>query len=244
MPAWPEPGELPDAGLPAARFPVIGSFGNLTTTKRVPQLLSAFARVREEFPDALLLLVGRPTSGVALAPLLAAERLDDRHVLRLDYVDERRLWALMSASDVAVNLRWPTMGETSGTAIRSLVLGRPLVVSDVGWFGELPDDAVEKVPVGEREVENLATALLRLGRDDALRDQLGKAGQGYVRREHDLGRVVDAYVAAVEEGAGAELLRTAVLREVADAASDVGLGASGAELSRVSEALSEVGLGD
>ena len=44
----------------------------------------------------------------------------------------------MGACDVHVSLRSPTMGETSGTAIRALALGKPLVVSDVGWFAELP----------------------------------------------------------------------------------------------------------
>ena len=60
-----------------------------------------------------------------------------RGLVREGYVDEARLWALMKACDVHVSLRSPTMGETSGTAIRALSLGKPLVVSDVGWFAEL-----------------------------------------------------------------------------------------------------------
>ena len=58
----------------------------------------------------------------------------------------------MAACDACVSLRSPTMGETSGTAIRALSLGKPLVVSDVGWFSELPDDVALKVPVDEDEV--------------------------------------------------------------------------------------------
>ena len=52
------------------------------------------------------------------------------------------MWSLMAACDVLVNLRYPTMGETSGSVIRALGLAKPLLVSDVGWFSELPDDAV------------------------------------------------------------------------------------------------------
>jgi len=73
-------------------------------------------------------------------------------------VDERRLWALMAGVDVCVNLRQPTMGETSGSVVRALTLGRPLVVSDVGWFSELPAEVALKVPVDDREVETLASA--------------------------------------------------------------------------------------
>jgi hypothetical protein len=136
------------------------------------------------------------------------------------------------------------MGETSGTAIRALVLARPLVVSDIGWFSELPDDAVAKVAVGPREVDELSELLSRLCGDGGLREGLGARGEAYVRREHDLERVAEAYVAALEEAAGRELVRDEVVGQVSRAASDVGLQATSPELSDVGKALSEVGLGD
>jgi glycosyltransferase involved in cell wall biosynthesis len=244
-PAWPQPERVPDAGLPPGRWPVIGCFGNITTTKRIPQLLEAFAGLRTEFPEAQLVLAGRPGSGFALEPEL--ERLGlrrEQHVLQLDYVNEPRLWALIAASTVSVNLRWPTMGETSGTAIRALVLGRPLVVSDLGWFSELPDETVAKIPAGPDEVGILTETLTRLCRDAGRREELGRAGRAYVRDNHDLEDVAEAYTAALEEAAGRELVRAEVLGEVARAASEVGLGPLSPELEPVGEALSEIGLGD
>jgi glycosyltransferase involved in cell wall biosynthesis len=245
MPAWPKLAQLPPAELPTGRRPVIGCFGYLTTTKRIPQLVEAFVGVRREFPEALLVLAGRPTPGFALDPLLERHGLRrDRDVMELDYVDEARLWSLMAESDICVNLRWPTMGETSGTAIRALSLGRPLVVSDIGWYAELPDDAVAKVAAGPTEVEELTQVLSGLSGDAELRERLGGSGEAYVRREHDLGRVAEAYAAALEESAGRELVRGEVLGEVSRAASDVGLEPSSPELSDVGRAVSEVGLGD
>ena len=245
MPAWPKLAQLPPAELPTGRRPVIGCFGYLTTTKRIPQLVEAFVGVRREFPEALLVLAGRPTPGFALDPLLERHGLRrDRDVMELDYVDEARLWALMAESDICVNLRWPTMGETSGTAIRALSLGRPLVVSDIGWYAELPDDAVAKVAAGPTEVEELTQVLSGLSGDAELRERLGGSGEAYVRREHDLGRVAEAYAAALEESAGRELVRGEVLGEVSRAASEVGLEPSSPELSDVGRAVSEVGLGD
>jgi len=35
---------------------------------------------------------------------------------------------------VAVNLRHPTAGETSGTVIRLLGMGKPLIVNDTGIY--------------------------------------------------------------------------------------------------------------
>ena len=244
MPAWETPGPLAPAGLPPERRPVIGCFGHLTKTKRLPQLLEAFARLRAEFPEALLLLVGRPAAGVSFEAMLDRYGLSGDRVLHFDYVDEPRLWSLMSAADISVNLRWPTMGETSGTAVRSLVLGSPLVVSDIGWFSELPDGAVAKIPVGTDEVDVLTETLARLCRDAGRRDELGGAGRAYVRRVHNLERVADAYAAALEETAGRDGVRAEVLTEVAQAAQEIGLEPTSPELERVGDALSEVGFGD
>ncbi len=67
------------------------------------------------------------------------------------------------------------MGETSGTAIRALALGKPLVVSDVGWFAELPDDVALKVPVDDDEVDTLVAALDLLASRPDVRAAMGAA---------------------------------------------------------------------
>ena len=74
---------------------------------------------------ARLLLVGATSPGFDLDRRLQRLGLDGAGLVREGYVDERRLWELMVAADVHVNLRSPTMGETSGTAIRALSLGKP-----------------------------------------------------------------------------------------------------------------------
>jgi glycosyltransferase involved in cell wall biosynthesis len=237
-PAWPDPRVEPAR---VEGSPVIGCFGNLNASKRVPQLLEAFARVRAERTEARLLLVGGRAPGFDLASRIDSMSLDG--VTREDYVDEARLWSLMAACDVCVALRAPTMGETSGTAIRALVLGRPLVVSDLGWFSELPDDVALRVPVDEREVDVLATALSLLTGSGQAREAMSRAAREYVRSEHDLDRVADAYVAALEEAAGGPAVRDAVLGEVSRAAADVGIEADSREADELAERLREVRLG-
>ena len=228
-PAWPVPGVEPAA---VEGRPLFGCFGHLNETKRIPELLKAFGRFREQRPEARLLLVGAASRRVA-------GRAHGEGVLREDYVDERRLWSLMAACDACISLRFPTMGETSGSAIRALSLGKPLVVSDVGWFAELPDDAALKVPVDEREVETLAAALELLAADGGVRDAMSAAARALAEREHRLDRVADLYAAALEEAAGGDAVSEAVLRDVAGAASDVGL----ERTDELAERLGEVGLG-
>jgi glycosyltransferase involved in cell wall biosynthesis len=228
-PAWPDPAV---AAEDVAGEPVVGCFGNINASKRIPQLLEAFAALRSEHPEARLLLVGAD---------LDARLVDLPHgVERVDYVDEARLWALMRACDVCVSLRAPTMGETSGSAIRALVLGKPLVVSDVGWFAELPDEVALKVPVDAHEAETLGAALELLASNDRARTAMGDAARAYVAAEHDLDRSAEAYVAALEEAAGGEAVKDAVVGEVAEAAAEVGMAEEAAEIARL---LNEVRLG-
>jgi glycosyltransferase involved in cell wall biosynthesis len=233
-PAWPPP-PIEPARVDGA--PLIGCFGHLNESKRIPQLLRAFAELRASHPGARLLLVGAEAPGFDLDGRLERLGLDDTGVVRESYVEEDRLWALMSACDAVVQLRAPTMGETSGSAIRTLGLGKPLVVSDVGWFAELPDDVAFKVPVGgDEEVAAAARALGRLA-EPGVAARMGEAARAYVRAEHDLDRVAGDYVAALEQAAGAPVVEAKIARAVAEAAAETGV-----EPSLLAPQLRELGL--
>jgi glycosyltransferase involved in cell wall biosynthesis len=232
-PAWPMPGIEP-ADLDGR--PLFGCFGHINASKRIPQLLEAFAAVRRRHPHAKLLLVGSSSARYD------TKRLAGEGVERIDYVDEQRLWSLMAACDACVSLRAPTMGETSGSAIRALSLGRPLVVSDLGWFAELPDSVALKVPVDDDEIPALAAALELLASSEPTQLAMSEAARDYVHREHDLGHVAGDYVAALEEAAGGTIVADAVVAEVAQAAAEIGIVAGTEVAAELAGRLDEVGL--
>jgi glycosyltransferase involved in cell wall biosynthesis len=239
-PAWPVPDVSPER---PATGPVIGCFGVVNSSKRIAELLRAFARLRKQVPETTLLLVGSTSPGFDLSRRLQRLGLEAEGLVREGWVGEDRLWALMAGVDACVNLRHPTMGETSGSVIRSLSLGKPLVVSNVGWFSELPDDVALKVPVDEDEVETLGAALELLATRPDVREAMGTAASELARREHDLDRVADLYAAALEEAAGGDAVDDAVLREVSEAAAGVGISADAPEATEIAERLAEVELG-
>ena len=239
-PAWRDPRVEPAAVEGA---PLIGAFGNVNQSKRVPQLLEAFARLRTTHPDARLLLVGATSPGFDLDRRLQRLGLEGEGVVREGHVDEGRLWSLMAACDVHASLRSPTMGETSGTAIRALVLGKPLVVSDVGWFSELPADVALAVPVGETETAELTAALRLLAERPDVRVAMGEAGRALAVSAHDLDRVAELQAAAFERTAGGAAVDAGVLHEVSDAAASIGVAPGSPEASEIARRLSELGLG-
>ena len=236
-PAWREPDVAAER---VAGEPLFGVFGNLNASKRVGQLLDGFARYHEAHGDARLLVVGATAPGTDLDLRIEAAGVADAATW-LDYVDEERLWALIKGVDAVVSLRSPTMGETSGTVIRALTLGKPLVVSDVGWFAELPDAVALKVAPDEREATAVAAAFERLN-DSATRIAMGTAARTLAETEHTLDHVADLYLAAVEEAAGGEAVRDAVVGSLTAAAADVGILAESREAEVLARALDEVEL--
>jgi glycosyltransferase involved in cell wall biosynthesis len=239
-PAWPAPSIGPEQ---VSGAPLFGAFGNLNATKRVPQLLEAFARVHAVHPGARLLLVGATSPGFDLDRRLQRLGLAADGLIREGYVDEARLWSLMAACDAVVSLRAPTMGETSGTAIRALALGKPLVVSDVGWFSELADGVALKVPVDTDEADTLTAALELLATRADVRAPMGEAARKLARTEHDVERVADLYAAALEESAGGPAVSDAVIGEIATAAAEVGIEPGAAEAGEIACRLAEIELG-
>jgi glycosyltransferase involved in cell wall biosynthesis len=239
-PAWPSPALEPKRVAPGT---VVGCFGVVNSSKRIPELLRATAAVRQAHPELTLLLVGSTSPGFDLERRLQRIGLADEALLREGWVDESTLWQLMAGSDVLVNLRYPTMGETSGSVVRGLSLGKPLVVSDVGWFSELPDDVALKVPPDDEEVATLTAALELLASRPDVREAMGASAAELAGREHDVARVAELYVAALEAAVGGTAVDDAVLHEVSEAAADVGISAETAEAREIARRLAEVELG-
>ncbi len=228
--------DVPPAPIDGA--PVIGSFGHVNPAKRIPQLLRAFARLRGRHPDAKLVLAGAIAPGFELDRRIEGLGLEGA-VVSEGYVDDRRLWSLMAACDVIVSLRAPSMGETSAAALQALALGKPLVVSELGWFAELPREVARHIPVGGPEIEVLAEALEELTGDEDLRRTMGAAAVEHIRSEHDVERVAEQYLAVLEWAAGGDAVTDAVLAEIAQAAAEVEIGADSPELAAIARELRE-----
>jgi glycosyltransferase involved in cell wall biosynthesis len=182
---------------------VVATFGFLTEAKRLPVLLRAFARLRGELPPeraarARLRLVGEVSPHYDFAPVAAPELMAGVEVSGRQALD--RFLLDMAACDVAVNLRHPTAGETSGTLVRLLGLGKPVVVSRAGAFAEIPDGCCAKVDLDESEEDLLAATLRALAEDPALRRAMGDNAR----------RHVAPHTPAASAAAYADLLRRAV----------------------------------
>jgi len=114
------------------------------------------------------------------------------------YLDEDQLDAHIAAADILVNLRFPSVGESSGTLARAFAAGRCCVVNDTAAYTEIPRDVVVHVPVFDT-VACLARALDQLIAEPALRAAFGQRAHYYARTALSLGSVARSYLDVIQE---------------------------------------------
>ena len=91
-------------------------------------------------------------------------------------LEDDALALAMHEADVVTCLRYPSLEAASASAIHAMRMGKAIVVTDVGFYAELPDDCVVKVNAGN-ELEQLQLALERLASEPEWRR--GIAGRAW-----------------------------------------------------------------
>jgi SAM-dependent methyltransferase len=182
--------------------PLVGVFGHLKPYKRIIESLRAFRRLVRLAPQARMILVGEAHPDCPVRETIHALGLPAQ-VRVIGFAPIEEFTGYMAACDIVLNLRFPTVGETSGSLLRAMGLGKAVLVSEVGAFGEYPEDVCLKVPVGPGEEDLIFEYLNLLVSRPEVAAALGGRARAYVERECRWERVAGSYaefLAAVAEG--------------------------------------------
>ena len=163
--------------------------GHAGPNRRLEQFFSAWAKVSQPnfFRLSLYGNIGKVEELLAQAAELGLADF----INVVGFVDNEVLDQAIACSHLALNLRNPTMGEASASQLRYWSQGIASVVSDVGWYHELPDNVVLKVsPDSEQEglisiMENILS-----GKQGLL--DIGAAGRQYLQSHHSVDRYIDS----------------------------------------------------
>lgn len=206
-----------------------GVFGGISGAKRVHIILEAFGKAAQTHDNIRLIIVGReddPHYIDRLHQLIRKFNLDQRVTL-VGEVPLDSLLDYIAAVDVAINLRWPTVGETSAVMLRVLGAGKPVMMSDVTQWSNFPDDFSPKIPVGENEIPTLIHTITKLAHNRKDVTELGEKARKYVEREASFEVVSQRYHAMIQNFAS--MPRPAAVPQkginiIGDLMSDNGLG--------------------
>lgn len=121
-----------------------------------------------------------------------------KNVIVLGHLPIRDLEGLICASDICINLRYPTMGESSSSLLRKMGYGKPTLVSNFGSYAELPDYCVLKIypDIDEKEIiKRYITALIS---DKDFRLSIGREAKDYIQKECSIEKCAAEYAAFIK----------------------------------------------
>ncbi|HLH17273.1 MAG TPA: methyltransferase domain-containing protein [Bryobacteraceae bacterium] len=177
--------------------PLVGIFGFLKPYKRIAESLRAFRRLLRVVPNARMILVGEPHPELPLEGHIRSMGLSAA-VRVLGFTPIEDFVGYIAACDIVLNLRFPTVGESSGTLLRALGLGKAVLVSEVGSFQEFPEDVCLRVPPGAGEEDLIFEYLNLLASRPDVRREIGRRAHEYVARECSWESVAGRYAEFVE----------------------------------------------
>jgi glycosyltransferase involved in cell wall biosynthesis len=163
--------------------------GRFETPKDYPTMLRAFARVRKQHPEAVLVLVGQGTLQGDTEALARELNLTDRVRFLGGRADVPEL---MSAADgYVMSSAWEGMPVV---LLEAGAAGLPVVASAVGGNKEVVREQESGFLVPPANPDALAQAMLRLSTmPENQRRAMGEQGRQHVRSHYGLGRMVDRW---------------------------------------------------
>ena len=163
--------------IPAGAY-IIGSAGMIAPTKQNRLVCEAVKMYNQSHSDKIYYLMVGDGNYV--------DQYLDEYIKKTGFLDNDDFYQATVSCDAIMNLRYPYHGESSATLIQCMEMGKPCVVTDIGWFGELPEDCVIHTRQ-ELTAEELLHIIedLKAGKYDAY----SEAAKQYVKEHCDAGNI-------------------------------------------------------
>jgi phosphatidylinositol alpha-mannosyltransferase len=149
--------------------------GRLEKRKGLGYLIGAYGRVKRQFPNTRLIVVG-PGTRLRRNYAEKISRMKLKDVVfagRVSYADLPRYY---HAADIFCA---PATGEESFgiVLLEAMAAGKPIIASSIGGYASVVNDGVEGLLVPPKDEGALAQAIFSLFSDATLRQQMGARGR-------------------------------------------------------------------
>lgn len=169
---------------------IIGLFGFAGETKRGRSLFQALSELSSDVQAQLkLIIIGNDHYKTDINAMGLSDVIEN-----VGYVSESDYDCSMAICDLIINLRYPSMGETSAVQIQAMSAAKATIVSNNGWFSELDDNTVHKIAVGGQEVDELKQAIVKMMGNDDYRLSIAHKAKEYIEREHSVDKVANKWL--------------------------------------------------
>lgn len=148
------------------------TIGHINRNKRVADVIRAIGASPLLKQNVVYRLVGsiEPETALELSTLANGMRVN---LVISGAVDDTELALAVGEADVMSCLRWPSLEAASASAIEAMLYGKATIVTDTGFYSEIPADYVEKIRHDD-EVSEIRATLERLYLSPGARAALGQ----------------------------------------------------------------------
>ena len=160
--------------IPTDAF-VISSLGYIAPTKLNREICEAVKNISNDSSKKLCYVMAGDGDYVD-------DELEFGRIIKTGYADEKEFNSFIKYSDLIVNLRYPSVGETSGAMIRILQLGKACIINNIGWFAEIPDECAVKIGTDNLKAD-IESNIKELSEDEKKRQSLGENAALYIEKE-------------------------------------------------------------
>lgn len=175
---------------------IISSFGFATRTKRIPQILEALSKVKEQGCKFKYIVAGKVEEEINIKDLVDKFGLRD-NIEITGYLSLEELKKYMLATDICLSLRYPSHGESSGIFHRILGMGKLAVITDEGTFSEYPNKVCLKISM-ENETENIKNAIIDIINGKINMKEYERNAMEYAKSNFDIKENVLMYKSFIE----------------------------------------------
>jgi glycosyltransferase involved in cell wall biosynthesis len=177
-----------DKSIPVPPYRLI-IFGFIGDNRRLDSIINALAQMPEK-EQFRLDIYGEISQINHIQNQLI--KLNLNHLVKIHgFVEESTLDLALSKADLAINLRYPSMGEASGSQLRIWDHSLPSLVTKVGWYSSLPEDIVIFIDPNQ-EIENIKDKLRQFLANPKMFMEKGKKGKELLETQHSPKNYVEA----------------------------------------------------
>lgn len=154
--------------------------GHVNPNKRIDTTIKVLGKNQDVLPDFVYVVIGscdhRPCYD-ELQKLVHDYKLQDK-VLFLQFQPEEVLKAYLEQADIFINLRYPAMEGASWSLVEQMHFGKPILVTDTGFYSEIPDECLIKIPINNEE-EKIESSLTELFVNQSKKQELGQNARAF-----------------------------------------------------------------
>lgn len=169
--------------------------GNVNPNKRIHKMIEVIGKNKDIHDKVNYIIIGslgHEQYIKEIRELIKQFKLENT-VKLLGRKSDEELFMYLKEADVACNLRYPAIEGASWSLIEQMSFGKPVIVTDNGFYSEMPDDAVCKVNP-ENEDQDIYKILKDLCKKEKKRKDIGNRAKKLCEEEFSPKLYADKFI--------------------------------------------------